>query len=160
MSENVNRSKLMTFMDTTPTDTATWALVGDGVVTGKINYNPKTTEETYIHETNATTTIDSYAPELPVEQTAKVGDEVYDYIDSLRIDRATLTDAETNIVNVWAYMAATAGAYPAEKQKVAIAVEDFGGDGGAKVKINYSIKFLGDPIKGTFNPLTKVFTAA
>ena len=51
-------------------------------------------------------------------------------------------------------------AYPAEKQQVCIAVEDFGGDGGASAKLNYTIHYVGDPIPGTFNASTSAFTAS
>jgi hypothetical protein len=50
------------------------------------------------------------------------------------------------------------GEYPAEKQAVSVQIEDFGGDGGASVKINYTINFIGDPVPGTFNPTTLIFT--
>lgn len=156
----VKRSQIMTFIDTTPASTATWSLLGQGVVSGKIAYNPKTTEETYIDADNASTSIDSYAPTMPVEQTAIAGNDVYDFVDGLRQARATGTDAETEIVNVWAYETAVSGAYPAEKQGVSIQFDDFGGDGGTSAKFNYTINYVGDPILGTFNPTTKTFTAS
>lgn len=162
----VKRSEIQTFLNVTPesphimeSEEATYALLGDGVVTGTINMNPKNTTETYIAEDNANTSVDSYAPTIPVEQTAKVGDSVFDYVDQLRLDRAILGDTETDIVNVWAYETGGPTAYPAEQQKVSISVEDFGGDGGMPVKINFAINFIGDPIPGTFNATTKVFTA-
>lgn len=160
MAIKVKRSQVKTFLDTTPASTPTWSLLGDGVVSGKINYNPKTTEETNIHEDSASISVDSYAPAMPAEQTAKFGDEVFDFIDALRRARAVGADAETEIVNVWAYEAAVSGAYPAEKQAVAIAIEDFGGDGGQPVKINYTINYVGDALQGTFNPTTGTWTAA
>lgn len=155
----IKRSLLKTFINTTPSATATYSLLGPGVVSGKINYNPKTTEEINIHEDTASISVDSYAPTMPAEQTANLGDEVFDFVDNLRRTRAIGADAETDIVNVWAYEAAVSGAYPAEKQTVAIAIEDFGGDGGQPVKINYTINYVGDAIPGTFNPTTGTWTA-
>lgn len=154
----IKRSEVMTFMNTTPSSTATYSLIGDGVTSGAIGYNPKTTEETYIHEDSATITVDSYAPTLPVEAVAVSGNAVFEFIDALRIARAVLDDAETDIVNVWAYEEGGPTAYPAEKQDVSIQIDEFGGEGGSSVKINYTINFIGDPVPGTFNANTSTFT--
>ncbi|HOW90751.1 MAG TPA: hypothetical protein PK883_00425 [Anaerolineaceae bacterium] len=154
----IKRSEVMTFMNTTPLAAATYKLIGDGVTTGAIEYNPKTTEETYIHEDSATISVESYAPSLPVEAIAVSGDEVFEFIDALRVARAVLDDAETDIVNVWAYESGGPTAYPAEKQNVSIQIDEFGGDGGQSVKINYTINFIGDPVPGTFNANTSAFT--
>ena len=154
----IKRSEVMTFMNTTPLAAATYSLIGDGVTAGAIGYNPKVEEETYIHEDSATITVESYAPKLPVEAIAIAGNAVFEFIDSLRIARAVMDDAETDIVNVWAYESGGPTAYPAEKQTVAIQIDEFGGDGGSSTKINYTINFVGDPIPGTFNTSTLAFT--
>jgi hypothetical protein len=156
----IKRSEIQTFLNTTPSTTATYSLLGDGVVAGKISYSPKVTEEAYIHEDSATKSVESYAPSMPVEQTAVTGDAVFEFIDELRKARAVLEDAETDIVNVWMYEAGGPTTYPAEKQAVAIQIDDFGGDGGAAAKINFTINYVGDPILGTFNATTKAFTPA
>ena len=158
MSNKIKRSEVKTFLNTTPLTTATYKLLGDGVTSGKIDMGPKTTEETYIHQDNASISVDSYAPTMKIEQTAKNGDDVFEFVDALRKARAVLGDAETDIVNVWLYETATLGEYPAEKQNVSIQIDEFGGDGGEPTKINYTINYVGDPVLGTFNPTTKVFT--
>ena len=154
----VKRSQVQSFLNTTPLATATYSLVGDGVTTGTINYNPKTAEETYVHQDSATISVESYAPTLPIEMSCVTGDAVFEFIDTLRKNRAILSDAESDIVNVWMYESGGPTAYPAEKQAVSIQIDDFGGDGGAAVKINYTINFVGAPVGGTFNASTKAFT--
>lgn len=156
----IKRSEVKTFMNVAPTSTASYKLVGDGVTTGTINYNPEVVTETYIHETGATITVEKYAPTLPIEATAKNGDDVFEFVDALRKSRAVLDDAETDIINVWLYETPTSGAYPAEKQTVSIQVDSFGGDGGVSAKISYTINFIGDRILGTFNPTTSTWTAS
>ena len=156
----IKRSQLMTFMNTTPSAAATYSLIGDGVTGGSISYNPQVEEETYIHQDSATITVESYSPKLSLEASAVAGDAVFDFIDALRVARAVLTDAQTDIVNVWAYESGGPTAYPAEKQNVSIQIDEFGGEGGSSVKINYTINFIGDPIPGTFNASTKAFTPA
>lgn len=158
MATTIKRSQVKTFMNVTPSATATYALVGDGVVTGKIAYNPKTTEEAYIHEDSASMSVDSYAPNFPIEATAKSGDSVFEFVDGLRIARAVLSDAETDIVNVWLYETPSGTVYPAEKQTVSIQIDDFGGDGGAAAKLNFTINFIGDPVVGTFDTADSTFT--
>jgi hypothetical protein len=154
----IKRSEILTYMDTTPAASATWSLLGSGVVTGLINMNPNVTTETYIHEDSASISVDSYAPTLPIEMTCITGDAVFEFIDGLRKSRATLTDAETDIVNVWNYESGGPTAAPAEKQTVSIQIDSFGGGGGEKVQINFTINFVGDPVTGTFNTTTPAFT--
>jgi hypothetical protein len=154
----IKRSEIKTFINTTPTTTATYSLLGDGVASGKIAYNPKTESVTYIDDDNASVSVEGYAPTMAVEQVAISGNAVFEYVDGLRVARAILDDAETDIVNVWAYEAGGPTAYPAEKQTVCIAVEDIGGDGGVAAKLNYTIYYVGDPIPGTFNASTLAFT--
>lgn len=156
----IKRSQLMTFMNTTPSAAATYSLIGDGVTGGSISYNPQVEEETYIHQDSATITVESYSPKLSLEASAVAGDAVFEFIDALRVARAVLADAQTDIVNVWAYESGGPTAYPAEKQNVSIQVDEFGGEGGSSVKINYTVNFIGDPIPGTFNASTKAFTPA
>jgi hypothetical protein len=162
----IKRSQIQTFLNTTPESPAvlgsastTYVLLGPGVVTGDISMNPKNTEETYIADDSATTTVDSYAPTFAVEQTAIVGDAVFNFVDQLRLDRAVLGAAETTIVNVWLYETGAPPSYPAEEQLVSISVEDIGDAGGEPIKLNYTINFVGDAVIGNFNVTTKAFTA-
>lgn len=156
----IKRSQVMTFMNTTPSAAATYSLIGDGVAAGSIAYNPQVEEETYIHQDSATVTVESYSPKLSLEASAVAGDAVFEFIDSLRVARAVLASAQTDIVNVWAYETGGPAAYPAEKQNVSIQIDEFGGEGGKSVKINYTVNFIGDPVVGTFNATTKAFTAS
>lgn len=155
----VKRSLFRTFLNITPSEvTADYALLGEGVTTAEIGYNPQTTEETYIHEDSGTTEIESYRPTMPVEMSCVAGDEVFEFIDALRKSRAVLDDAKTDVVNVWMYEDAVAGEYPAEQQEVSIQIDSFGGAGGETNKINFTINYLGDPVVGTFDPDTAIFT--
>lgn len=155
----VKRSEFRTFLNTGTTATPVWSLLGDGITSAAINYNPQTTEEVYIHQDSGTTEIESYRPTMPVEAKAVSGDDAFDYIDNLRKSRAVLDDAKSEIVNVWLYEAPVSGAYPAERQPVSVQIDDFGGEGGQTAVINFTINYLGDPTPGTFNPTTGTFTA-
>jgi hypothetical protein len=154
----IKRSEVQTFLNITPLAAATYVLLGEGVPAGDIQYNPKTSEETWVHEDSGRTTVESYNPKMPIEAVAIEGDDAFDYLDALRIARATLSDAETDVVNVWMYEAGGPTAYPAEQQDVSIQIEKFGGPGGEAAKIAFTINYLGDPVPGTFNATTSAFT--
>lgn len=158
MAGKIKRSLFAIFMNTTPTGTATYARMGQGITSHKVDYNPETSDETYVSEDSGTTDVESYKPSIATQQTAIQGDEVFDFVDGLRQSRAILDAARTDIVMVNMYGTATGGAYPAEKNTVSIQIDDFGGDGGKSVEINYTVNMVGDPVKGTFDPSTKTFT--
>ena len=154
----VKRSQFAAFLNVGTSKAPEYALIGDGVTTGTINYNPQIREETYIHQDSASKDVERYAPEFPLEQTCRAGDGVFDFVDGLRQARAVEDAAKTDVVLVYLYETPTDGKYPAERQPVSVAIESFGGDGGAANKINYSLNFVGDPTPGTFDPMTKTFT--
>jgi hypothetical protein len=150
----IKRSLFKTYLDTTPSTTATWVLLNPGITSAKIAYNPKTTSETWIHEDTASTSIDSYAPTLPIEATITNAEAAFEYLDAFRKTRATLSSAETHILNVYAYKGASALVSPkylAEKQNVSIQIDKYGGAGGSPSKLNYTINYLGDPTIGLFD---------
>lgn len=157
-STSVKRSNFATFLNYGTYGSPTYAIVGDGITTATLNYNPQTLEETYIDQDSGTIEVQSYRPNFPIEATAKNGDQAFEFIDNLRKTRAVLTAAQSDVVNVWLYETGGPTAYPAERQLVSIQIDSFGGDGGAVTKINYTINFIGEPIPGTFNASTKVFT--
>jgi hypothetical protein len=157
MATKIKRSLWKTFINTTPSIAATWVLINPGVTSAKIGMNPKTTEETYIHEDSASISVDSYAPNLPIEGSVTNAEAAFEYLDAFRKTRAVLASAETEIVNVWLYKPDAAGLYLAEKQNVSIQIDKFGGEGGKAVKLNYTINFLGDPEVGTFDPVGLAF---
>lgn len=159
MAEKVKRSQFRTFIDVDP-GYEDWALIGDGVTTGEIAYNPEISEEVYIHEDSGSAEVERYAPNMPIEATAINGDDVFEFIDALRKSRATLDDAHTQIVNVWMYEDISGSSYPAELQDVSISIDTFGGEGGQSSKINYTIHYRGDPVVGAFDPTALTFTPA
>jgi hypothetical protein len=153
----VKRSEFRSFIDVDP-GYQDWALIGEGVTTAEIAYNPEVSQEAYIHQDAGTAEVERYAPTQAIEATAINGDDVFEYVDGLRKAQAVLDEAHTQIVNVWMYEDDTDGAYPAQLQDVTVAVETFGGEGGQSNKINYTIYYRGDPVDGTFNPTTLTFT--
>jgi hypothetical protein len=161
MTTKIARSSFLTFLDVTPSTTPTYRLLGDGITDASINYNPTTSTEQYITEDSARTALDSYAPTMPVDATAKLGDPIFAFVDTLRKARAVLDAPTSTIVNVWKYEDAIDLydlEYPAEQQSVIIAINTFGGAANVPNRISFSINYNGNPVAGSFNILTKTFT--
>lgn len=158
MAEKIKRSLFRSFINTGTVMSPDYELINLGITEASIQMNPKTSEEVYIHLDGAEISIEAYAPTLPVEGTAYKDDAAFSYLDAMRKARAVMEEAETEVVNVWMYKGDFDGVYLAEKQKVSVQFETFGGDGGQSGKISYSLNYMGDPEVGTFDALSKEFT--
>lgn len=160
MGEKIKRSLFATFLDVDP-GYEDWALVGDGVTTATIEYNPEISEEVYIHQDSASVEIERYGARMPLEAVAVLGDDVFDYVDGLRISQAVLNAAHTQAVNVWLYKPVDGkqNTYEAELRDATISIESFGGDGGVANRINYTVHYRGDPVQGKFDTDALTFAA-
>lgn len=158
--KKAKRSQFMAFLDTTPDAAApTWNRMGKGITGQTVTYNPQVTTETDIDQDNADSNVDSYQPSINTPQTVYSGEPVFEYINGLRKKRAVGDDCRTHILLVNAFETpAAAGSYSAEKNDCAIQIDEFGGDGGGKLAITYTVNLCGDPVEGTFAPATKTFT--
>jgi len=148
----IKRSQIKSFLNTGTVLVPIWSLISEGVPSATINYNPVVTTETNIGEDNATISVESYAPTMPVDASAVAGDAVFEWIDAARQGRDVLTDAETELVNVWLYEPPALGVYYAEKVNVSVQCDTFGGDAGAAAKLAYTVNYLTDPVVGGFDP--------
>ena len=153
--KQVKRSEIVGFIDidkATSIASANWKLFGNGVTTASYSYNPNNESENWIVEDNARTTLNSYALSIDGEQTCLFGDAVYDFINGLRYNMAVGDDAITNLLLVDKYDYTGTGnarEYKAQVFSCVIQVESYGGDGGAKPTISYTIGVNGDPVNGT-----------
>jgi hypothetical protein len=156
----LKRSEYASFLNTGTTELPVWAIIGKGVTEGTISYNPEVSNEKFINEDNAHPSVDGYAPTLPIEQTAYKGDPVFDFIDGIRKARKLGAECETELLNVQYYNEVTGDPtkWEAEKQKVAIQIDEFAGDA---MKIKYTINYVGDPVIGkvSLTAGAPVFTA-
>lgn len=153
MGKLVKRTEIMAFLNITPSaQTKDYALVGNGMTTGSYSYEANETSETYIVDDNATTTVDGYTLSLDGEMKCIYGDDVYDFINGLRYDLATGTDAETDVLLVDKYDFTTEGSttsFKAQEFKCSVSISSYGGDGGATPTIGFKINVNGTPTNGT-----------
>lgn len=145
----IKRTAFAQFLNVGTKEQKKWVRMGKGITDNSIAYNANVTTETYIDEDNATSNVDSLAPNVPVTQYAYKGDEVFEYVDKLRRTRATGSDAEGEVLLVYIYANKSGNTYEAELNNCSIQVDSFGGAGGQRVQIGYTILFNGDPQLGT-----------
>ena len=88
-------------------------------------------------------------------------DDVTTYIAEIGRNRKVGADCETDIVNVYNWIAGkTSGTQVAYKQHIAIKVDNSGsGAAGDAMALSGSLMYKGDAVKGEWDPETKTFTA-
>lgn len=155
------RSQLATFLNTGTSASPTYNLIGDGVAELELSYNPQSTTERFINQDSATTEVTDYQINASVSQQVIKGDPIYDFINELRKKRAVMSDAHTDIINVNKLdTPISEGVYPAEKQKVSIQIDSFGGAASDPLSIGYTINYVGDPEQVNFNITSKTIVTS
>lgn len=155
MTEKIKRPLIAHFLDTSKSATyesATWARIGVNVTDMSIDYGAQTETEQDIVSSSATTDVTGYQPTSAVSQQCTKGDGIFEFITELRRSRATLGDCHTWMLNVdlWDSTGSSPSmTYAAEVQEVSIQVDTYGGAGGETPVQDFTINFVGDPIKGT-----------
>lgn len=147
----VKRKQIMLYINTATTGTnEEWKLYGKKSVTATYSYNPNSTSETYITDDNATVTLDSYNITIDGSMKCYYGDAVYDYINKLRYNLATGSDATTKVLLVDRYIPGdTDSSFQAQTFESTVSIEGYGGDGGVVPDITFTIGLNGDPTQGS-----------
>ena len=155
----IKRSKLLHFMNTTPSSTATYNLMNTGITSLSINKNPTYLEEGYIADDVGSKQLESLAPEFTFEINVDSADEVSKFLTGLEWNDKTLTDVETDIVSVQYWKTPTGTAYPAKKYTVSVSVETIGDEALKTLKHSVTCGVMGDAVFGTFETTSKAFSA-
>jgi len=142
----VKRSQIKHFLNTTPSTTATYSLLGTGVAEYGIGYNANVMSEQWIINDTATNTIESYNKSGSVSQTCYYGDAVYNYINDIRRNNYVGDDAKTDIIDIDVYDA-VGSTYKATKCDCVIEITNYAG--GSEPKIEYVIHYSGEQDVGT-----------
>ena len=137
--EKIKRSQFLTYLDTTPTSTATYAILGVGIDEYATSYNPQVDTEKWIIEDNARNDHTSNQKQGSVTQRCYKNDPCFEFIASGR-DKLNYV---TNILDIDTW-GGTAGAYPAKLSSGLIAVTSYSGE-----EIEYDLYYNGDPVEGT-----------
>lgn len=147
------RTDIIDFINTTPKgQNPNWAIYGNGISSGATNYSVNETEEQYIIDELATTVPEGYKVSMPTTQKCMIGDEVFDFVDDIRMNLKTGSDASTEVLKVYKYKTVSGQTNKFKAQKFAATVSidgDFGGDGGKTPEINYKVNLNGTPVNGS-----------
>lgn len=156
----IKRKSMAVFMNTKPSEeTPEYNIVGINIPDLSISYNPQTETEQDITQDTGATEVIGYEPNAPVTQQATKGDAVFEFVNEIRRKRAVLSEADTDIVIVDIYdeIGEDSGVYKAQKQKVGIQIDEYGGASTEPLRIGYTLNFKGDPVDGKFTLASKTF---
>lgn len=145
----IDRTNLATFLDVTPKESEeTWEILGVGIPSYAIEFNPSISSEKWIINKNSTSTLESNSKQGDVSQTMHKGDPCFEFVYSL-MDK-TGSDVETNILDVdyFEEISDDSGikTYKAKQSRGMVAITSYGGE---TATIGYTLYYNGDPIEGT-----------
>ncbi len=160
----IKRSDFMTFADV-GAETKEWELIGDKVEEMMLNMNPNVETVTDVTG-NTTTTLDRYEVQTDVTpMRAKKESKLAKWLYEVVRDEKTLSEVEKDFLCVNVFDATTSGVepdittvYAAWTQKAVVAVQSYGGNSSG-LDIPFNIHWTGKKTHGTFDPVTKTFTA-
>lgn len=154
--EKIKRPLIAHFLDTSDKmgeySAAKWARIGKNVTEASTDYGAQTETEQDIISNSATTEITGYQPTMSITQQCTKGDEVFEFIDKKRRERAILGDSHAWLLNVDMWNSTGSEdttTYVAEVQEVSVQVDTYGGAGGESPTLEYTLNYVGDPIPGT-----------
>ena len=153
--EKITREQVASYLDIAPATTHELAIIGVGVTSYGLAFNPQVNTEKWIINKNATSSLDSYQIQGDVSQKCYKGDEIFEFVNVLRRNAAVGADAETFIVDVDLFDEASAGVYKATKYGCTVAVTNYMSE---EAVIEYSIYYNGDPVLGTVSIVAGVAT--
>jgi len=137
--EKIKRSQFLTYIDTTPSATATWVVLGVGINEYSTSYNPQVDTEKWIIEDNARNDHTSNQKQGSVTQKCYKDDPEFEFVAEGRDQ----LNYKTHILDIDTWDG-TAGSYPAKMSDAIIAITSYSGE-----EIQYDIYYDGDPTKGT-----------
>lgn len=150
----VNRSQFLTYLDTTPTGTATWVVLGVGITDYGIAFNPQVDTEKWIIEDNARTDHSSNQKQGSVTQKIYKGDPCFEFIHE-GIDKLNY---KTHVLDIDRWNGRDSN-FPAKMSDAIITITNYMGE---DAEIEYDIYYDGDPVEGvvTFTNDVPTFTAS
>lgn len=137
--EKIKRSEFLTFIDTTPSTTPTWKILGIGVDEYSTSYNPQVDTEKWIVEDNARNNHTSNQKQGSVTQKCYKNDPEFAFVSGAR-DQLNF---KTHVLDVDTWDA-NGSNYSAKMSDAIITVTSYSGE-----EIEYDLYYDGDPVDGT-----------
>lgn len=140
-------------------ETEEYVLMGAGFTTLDENPGAQTESVKYVNEVSASSSVTGYETTFPYEAEQINSEKAIDKIYKVGRNHLVGSDAETDYVRVELWDPAEGdNEYKARKFLVSIEVSELSGEN--KMTLSGNLNAVGDPIDGTFNTRTKVFTPA
>lgn len=160
MTGKIKRKFLANFINAALPSASTpkFVRLGDDLeeYTVELNANVES-KENILGETSVI--LDSYKPQASVEPYyAKIGDPMFERLQTIIDDRQTLDELKTEVVEVHLWKKTTGEKYEAYKEDAIIEVTSYGGST-AGYQIPFNVHHTGNRTKGVFDLETKTFTA-
>lgn len=137
--EKIKRSQYMKFLDTTPSSSYTWKVIGIGITEANVEYSPQVDTEKWIIEDTARSDHSSNQKQISVTQKCYKGDPEFAFIEAGR-DKLNYTSHILE-VDMWNVVNSS---YKAKLSDCLITITSYSGE-----EIEYTIYFNGDPVEGT-----------
>ena len=137
--EKIKRSQYMKFLDTTPSSSYTWKVIGIGITEANVEYSPQVDTEKWIIEDTARSDHSSNQKQISVTQKCYKGDPEFAFIEAGR-DKLNYTSHILE-VDMWNVVNSS---YKAKLSDCLITITSYSGE-----EIEYTIYFNGDPTEGT-----------
>ena len=137
----IKRSEFLTYLDTTPSTSATWKILGVGITDYAISYNPQVDTEKWIIEDNARTNHSSNQKQGSVSQTCYKNDDLFTFVQAGRDE----LNYKTHILDIDMWNG-NEGSYPAKMSDGIITVTSYGGE---DQQIEWDLYYDGDAVEGT-----------
>nr|DAL61363.1 MAG TPA_asm: hypothetical protein [Caudoviricetes sp.] len=90
---------------------------------------------------------------------AETDSDLFKALQKIVDERLKDDNLKTKVVEVHLWTEETSGAYEAYQQECYVVPTSYGGDTSG-YQIPFTVNYVGERVKGTFNPTTKAFTAA
>lgn len=145
--DKITRDQFVTYLNTTPKgESETWGLVGIGITSYGISFNPQITTEKWIIHKAATSSLDSYQKQGDISQKCYKEDPIFEYVNEIRRKGGIGAEVQTQVLDIDRYDGTEGGAYKATKSDVIIAISNYMAEDAV---IEYTIYYNGDPVLGT-----------
>ena len=140
----VTREQVGSYLNVGTKQAPSFKIIGVGVTSYGIAYNPQINTEKWIINKNATSSLDSYQMQGDISQKCYKGDPIFDYINGLRRSGAIGSAVETEILDVDYF-----DDNKATKNACTIAITNYMSE---EAVIEYSIYYNGDAEIGIATP--------
>ena len=155
----VQRYQFADYLNTGTPDEPAFKLMGVGFTSLNESPGAQTNSKKYVNEKTSTSSVTSYETQFPFESDLIPEQEAIIALYNVGRDHKTGSEAEFEYVRVELWNPGTGdNVYKARKFVVSAEISDISGEDDQVVSGN--LNAVGDPVDGTFNTSTKLFTAA